>query len=632
MSRRESPPVAEAAGFAFERPLAAAFAAPCFFGGFALRFAATRFFAPPFFLTLRFFAPGFFAPFRAAVLFALLTFFFLAAIARSPLCVVVGEGRAPAVAVRERSGAPRTRKEAYPHAVRASEGTDRRGFLRWALGATALALGCRDPGASSPAVDEALAVHRATRNTRLGSVGTRVRASRSALRPWKPYPERPRVRLPEPTWTGGRGLFEGTDPRETPSGAGPLASAELSRLLHLTNGITRRRPGGLLRAAPSAGALYAGEVYVVAARVEGLPPGPYYYGVRGHALVALDGGGDVSGVAAALERPGDAAGALAALLLTNVFARYGVRYANRGYRYALIDSGHIGENLRLAAGELGLGVRSPRRFEDDALNALLGVDGEEEAVCAVHLVSRGPEVASGGPSRALRERGPADPARASGDPRDYHAATRLVPASRAAPDPEPGAREPDARGTAAPRDPDAPSMPVHAAIRVRRSAMRFAPDPVALADLRRILAFASAAADRVGDELALHLVAHRVAGLAPGHYRVRGGDGLDPLRTGSLAGPLVEACLGQAKAGEAAVAVIAVAQLAEAVARGGARRYRDLLLAAGATAQRLYLGAEAHRLAARNLAAYYDDELDALLGLDGAREVSVHLTALGPGG
>ena len=74
-----------------------------------------------------------------------------------------------------------------------------------------------------------------------------------------------------------------------------------------------------------------------------------------------------------------------------------------------------------------------------------------------------------------------------------------------------------------------------------------------------------------------------------------------------------------------------MARLEEASARGGARAYRDLLLDAGAFAQRLYLGAEALGLAARNLAAFYDDQLDALMGIDGEREVAVHLTALGPG-
>ena len=60
-------------------------------------------------------------------------------------------------------------------------------------------------------------------------------------------------------------------------------------------------------------------------------------------------------------RPDEVADAPAAILLTNVFARYGWRYANRGYRYALIDSGHIGENLRLVAHSAGLGDVSPLR-------------------------------------------------------------------------------------------------------------------------------------------------------------------------------------------------------------------------------------------------------------------------------
>ena len=90
----------------------------------------------------------------------------------------------------------------------------------------------------------------------------------------------------------------------------------------------------------------------------------------------------------ALERPAAVAEAPAAVVLTNVFERYGWRYGDRGYRYALIDSGHIGENLRLVARSEGLADVSPLRFEDDRLNALLGVDGRAEAVCALHALGR----------------------------------------------------------------------------------------------------------------------------------------------------------------------------------------------------------------------------------------------------
>ena len=63
----------------------------------------------------------------------------------------------------------------------------------------------------------------------------------------------------------------------------------------------------------------------------------------------------------------------------------------------------------------------------------------------------------------------------------------------------------------------------------------------------------------------------------------------------------------------------------------GDRLYRDQLLESGAIGQRLYLGAEAIGLSARNLAAFFDDSLNGLLGVDGRREAVIHLTMLGAG-
>ena len=61
------------------------------------------------------------------------------------------------------------------------------------------------------------------------------------------------------------------------------------------------------------------------------------------------------------------------------------------------------------------------------------------------------------------------------------------------------------------------------------------------------------------------------------------------------------------------------------------RRYRDMLVESGAIGKRIYLAAESADLSARNLAAFRDDELNRLLGLDGQRESAIHLTMLGPG-
>ena len=126
------------------------------------------------------------------------------------------------------------------------------------------------------------------------------------------------------------------------------------------------------------------------------------------------------------------------------------------------------------------------------------------------------------------------------------------------------------------------------------------------------------------------MVVHRVEGAPPGLYRYHpGSHGLESLRIADLRGPLRRACLGQPKAATSAVAFLVVGDIARARKRAGDRSYRDLLLGAGAMAQRIYLAAEAIDLGARNLAAFFDDSLNELAGLDGSERAIVHLTVLG---
>ena len=106
---------------------------------------------------------------------------------------------------------------------------------------------------------------------------------------------------------------------------------------------------------------------------------------------------------------------------------------------------------------------------------------------------------------------------------------------------------------------------------------------------------------------------------------------LERLRGGDLAEPLRHACLGQRKAARAAAAFLVAGNLAAAVARDGEHSYRDLLIEAGAVGERIYLAAEAIRLTARNLAAFLDDRLNGLVGLDGRDRAVLHLTVLGRG-
>ena len=517
---------------------------------------------------------------------------------------------------------------------------DRRHFL--ALVAAGLSgLGPRGSSAAERVVRAAdrgslaARLHRDTRNTLTGTIGRTLWPPSSPPSRAKRYPGRRRESLPPPGGRGGASLDEvvrAFAPADRFDSA-PLSLAQLSRLLFLANGVTQPgRPA--LRAAPSAGALYAGEVYLVSTRVDGLAPGIYSYHVPTHSLVALAEAPEAAQLASAVERPEALITAAACVLLTNVFRRYRNRYANRGYRYALIDSGHIGENLRLAAAAEGLGTASPLRFHDHRLNALLGIDAREEAVCALHALGRPGEGELGAHGRSLVEaqHGAGFSTEVDGStPELFHAATSLVPGKAERPPLPVKLGDTEARLEALPtREP--PQRSVAWTIRERRSTRRFDEVAVALPDLAYLLSLAQGN-PRVPltPGVELRVVAHRIRGLAPGLYRYRpGSHQLLQVRKGDLRGALRRVCLGQEKASSAAAGVAMVADLSM-VASGGDRLYRDQLLESGAIGQRLYLGAEALGLSARNLAAFFDDSLNGLLGLDGRQRAVIHLTMLGAG-
>ena len=165
----------------------------------------------------------------------------------------------------------------------------------------------------------------------------------------------------------------------------PITLLELSRLLHRASGITDRTSG--FRAAPSAGALYPLEPHVVVNRVEGLPQGIYRYRPGDHSLEAVREGDFSRQVSLAALGQEVVARAPVVLALAAVFERSRSKYGERSYRYVLMECGHVAQNVYLAATSMGLGACAVGAFMDDALNALLGLDGVEEA--ALYLICIG---------------------------------------------------------------------------------------------------------------------------------------------------------------------------------------------------------------------------------------------------
>ncbi len=175
----------------------------------------------------------------------------------------------------------------------------------------------------------------------------------------------------------------------------PLTLAELSFLLWCTQGVQETVPAydatGLktMRTVPSAGARHAFDTSLLINNVAGLLPGLYRYIALGHKLIQLE---TPDGLADSFVK-----GCRGQALVKNSAAtfvwvadvyRMTWRFSQRGYRYLFLDAGHVCQNLYLGAGAIGCGACAVAAFDDDAMNRLLGIDGESRFVIYVGTVGR----------------------------------------------------------------------------------------------------------------------------------------------------------------------------------------------------------------------------------------------------
>jgi SagB-type dehydrogenase family enzyme len=163
----------------------------------------------------------------------------------------------------------------------------------------------------------------------------------------------------------------------------PFSLDDLSFLLWACTGVQRKERGYEFRTAPSAGALYPIETYVVVNNMEGLEKGVYHYNIEAHALEELHTGDFTRETAHAALEQKTCAEASVVFVWTAVFKRSKWKYAQRAYRYVYLDAGHIAQNLALAAIGSGLASCQIGAFFDDEVNQIIGVDGEEES--AIYL-------------------------------------------------------------------------------------------------------------------------------------------------------------------------------------------------------------------------------------------------------
>ncbi|UCG64821.1 MAG: SagB/ThcOx family dehydrogenase [Deltaproteobacteria bacterium] len=188
------------------------------------------------------------------------------------------------------------------------------------------------------------------------------------------------MQLPEPMLDGDVSLERTIKTRRTVRSFDrkALTLKQLSQLLWAAQGITET--GGFKRAAPSAGALYPMDVYAVVGRdcIEKLDPGVHRYSPADHTLSFVQEGDRRKDVAEASLWQMWMADAPLILVITAEYSRIMGKYRQRGVRYAMIEAGHIGQNIFLQCQGMGLEAGIVGAFDDEKVVQVMGIKRTHE--------------------------------------------------------------------------------------------------------------------------------------------------------------------------------------------------------------------------------------------------------------
>jgi len=461
---------------------------------------------------------------------------------------------------------------------------------------------------------------------------------------YKDYRGLSTVALPEDIRGFHRPFFEvlfGTPGLEAP--AQELSTEKLGRILGLTYGITAQSGRGrdvfYYRSVPSAGALYPCELYAAVQGLSDLEDGLYHDDLARNRLVRLRAGRFLRS-----EKPW-----AAAFFVTALFFRSSWKYRDRAYRYCLLDAGHLVENALLVLRSEGLTARVFSRFDDDAVNAFLGLDSEREVCLTVLTIPHGEtenqsEASSEGAEFFELGEAPHEPVQPEAcrmSPSDK-VPQMILEAHRRTAEGPPGA-SPGSRSTAA--------------FRSQAEGRRSVPKPAGEA-VSRSVAFAEAVWRRrsyrnyvsqpvscavwhtLWHSLSLHgvlcppmevLIACGDAEELPaGIYRWDATAGeMSLVKTGDVRSTSAHACLDQDWLRHALFHFAFGVRWPDVWESLGPRGYRAAMLDAGRLGQRVYLASTALGLGACGIGAFYDEEVRRVFHLDDDRDV-VYVTASGP--
>ena len=464
---------------------------------------------------------------------------------------------------------------------------------------------------------------------------------------FKSYPGAETVPLPSDVAWPHEYLSDLAEAGMEPDPSAEFGLGRLARILALTQALTAKaRYGGVdfyFRSVASAGALYPFELYVAAQEMTGLVAGLYHHTLELNALTRLRSGDAVPLVAEAVSLGGSSPPALV-FMLTAIFYRSSWKYRERAFRYHLLDTGHLLENLALA-------LRCDRArfkifcdFDDRLLNELLAVDPDREVCLAVAAVWGGVGRRESVETLSKPVEGAAAASRVAGREMDYpairvihEASSRVIPVVEA-PSMLNSLGVGPTNEILASAPAQWPSVMSHAEAIIKRRSMRnFVPAELPGDCMEAFLAALCAeplsrsdAEPTAGAAVAVGFLAERVQGIAPGLYLLdRKNRSFGLVRGGSFTEDMAHVCLGKGWLANSAIHFLFLSNLDLLELTWGPRGYRYTMLTAGRLGQRLYLTATSMRIGVCGIGAFYDKEARALLGLNENTRL-LYLVAAGP--
>lgn len=207
------------------------------------------------------------------------------------------------------------------------------------------------------------------------------------------YSDYPTTILPEGEEEFSLSLSETLHQRQTNLKPYPveISLLQLKNLLHYSYGISRDNTAAgfphPFRMVPSAGALYPLEIYFHHNYVNGLDSGLYHYNPMKNSVSCLMRGDHTTKLKSAFVQPDLILNSSIVIFITSAFNKGFFKYGERVYRFALLEAGHVAQNLALTAYAMKLACVTIGGYFDKLVDDFIGIDGVNHSTIYVASIN-----------------------------------------------------------------------------------------------------------------------------------------------------------------------------------------------------------------------------------------------------